>query len=125
MLPAPFSLMDDKGLIYVSPSLNTTILSYSFSYLVFPMTINNDINPALLIFLTIFLLTNASVEYTMSCVNLSGIIFAIIIGALFGVLYYMLLHIAGAKDLAYFTKIDSNSVQCSKPKKQKFKCVKR
>lgn len=124
IMPAPFSLIRGTD-IYVSPSLNNTILAYTFSYLVFPMIINNDINPALLIFLSIFLLVNATVEYMMKCISLSGLFLGIIIGALFGILYYVLLHISGAKELAYFTHIDSNAVQCSKPKKQKFKCVKR
>lgn len=124
ILPAPFSLMRGTD-VYVSPSLNTTVLAYTFAYLVFPMTINNDINPSLLIFLTAFLLINATVEFMMKCISVSGILFGVAVGASFGILYYVLLHISGAKDLAYFTHIDSNNIQCSKPKKQKFKCVRR
>lgn len=124
ILPAPFSLVRGTD-VYVSPSLNSTILAYTFSYLVFPMITNNDINPGLLVFLTIFLLVNAVVEYMMKCITISGLIFGLVVGILFGILYYMLLNISGAKDLAYFTHIDSNAVQCSKPKKQKFRCVKR
>lgn len=125
IMPTPFTLVKSDTEIYVSPSLSSTILAYTFSYLVFPMTINNDINPSLLIFLTLFLLINAGVEYMMNCISLSGVIFGIVIGILFGILYYVILHISGAKQFAYFTQIDSNAIQCSKPKKQKFKCVKK
>ena len=122
VLPPPFSVIN-SGETYVSPSLNTTVLAFTFSYLVYPMIINNDINPSLLVFLTMFLVINSSVEFMQKCVDFSGILFGIILGIICGILFYMMLHINGFEKLAYFTHIDSNAVKCGKPGKQKFKCV--
>lgn len=122
ILPSPFTL-NTGTTIYRSPSLSSTILGYTTAYLLFPMKINNEVNPALSVFLVALTCVNAYTEYHSLCSSIGGIFLGIIIGMLFGVLFYGIISMSGQKGLAYFTEISSNNTMCKKPSKQKFKCV--
>ena len=109
--------------IYSSPSLNSTIIAYTSAYLIFPMKMNNEINGGLLAFLIILLGFNGVFEYNALCTSIGGIILGGVVGVIFGLLYYSIIAMSGHKDLAYFSEILSNNTKCSKPGKQRFKCV--
>jgi hypothetical protein len=123
-LPSPFSVVDsENSKFYDSPSLSSTIIAYSFGVLVYPMYINNNFNSGLTTLLIALLGINGTVEYQYKCTNISGIILGILTGSIFGILYYLTISLTGYSDLAYYTKISSNNTQCSKPGKQKFRCI--
>ena len=122
ILPEPFTIKRSE-MIYSSPGLSTTIIAFTAAYLIFPMVINNENNPALITFLAALLGINSATEYNMKCTSIQGIILGIVVGILFGVLYYGILAGSGNKKLAYFSELQSNSTQCRKPNNQKFKCV--
>lgn len=121
MLPAPFTLRSE-GYIFNSPSMSSTIIGYTAAYLIFPMSINNQINPALLMFLIALLGINGSIELSDRCTNITGVVLGGIVGILFGIVYYSMLKMSGNERLAYFTQEISDNIQCSKPTDKQFKC---
>tara|TARA_B100001175_G_scaffold22576_1_gene16911 strand:+ start:5010 stop:5675 length:666 start_codon:yes stop_codon:yes gene_type:complete len=126
ILPFPFitsGTVGNEEVVFSSPLLNSTILGYIMSYLIFPMHINNNVNSPLLIFLVAIFLTNGMVEYWKKCGSIGSIVLGGIVGITLGILYYGIIAASGNKDLAYFSEIKSNAEGCKKPTDQKFKCV--
>lgn len=124
IFPFPFTIKENSD-IYISPGLSTTIIGYLMGYLIFPMKINNELNPSLIIFLFALLIFNVTAEYFGKCVNFGGIILGTILGISFGILYYGLISVGGYKELAYFNEVSSNAVKCGKPSNKIFKCRQR
>jgi hypothetical protein len=122
VLPAPFTMRDAES-IFNSPSTSSGILGFTSSYMIFPMIINSQLNPALLTFLIALVCVNSIVELQNNCTNIGGVIMGLTIGIALGVGYYSLIVSSGHKDLVYFNESSSNNVSCKKPGKQKFKCT--
>lgn len=122
VIPFPFTASSVNG-IYSSPGLSSTILGYTAGYLIFPMKINNQINPSLLVFLIALMGINATVEVNDKCTSIGGVLLGSVLGILLGILYYNIISVNGYKDLAYFSEVSSNRTICNKPSKQKFKCT--
>jgi len=121
VIPGPFTVIS-SGNIYDTPSMSTAILSFSSTYLIYPMINNDQHNYTLLVFLIGITSINAVVEYSQKCSNIMGIIFGILLGIIFGILYYSILYMSKKSNLVYFSDPISNNIQCSKPSKQNFKC---
>ena len=121
ILPGPFTVKD-MGVIYNAPSFSSAILSFSATYLIYPMTINDKPNISLLVFLLVITAINAVTEYNQRCSDIMGIILGILLGTIFGIVYYTLLYISTKNKFVYFADTVSNNVQCSKPTNQQFKC---
>lgn len=125
ILPAPFTVFGkDKGTTYIfdAPSMSSAILSFSSTYLIYPMINNNQHNFALLMFLIGITSINVFVEYHQKCSDVMGLVLGILLGIIFGILYYSILYMSNKTNLVYFSDPISNNVQCSKPSKQNFKC---
>ena len=120
VFPNPFTSGPDY--IYNNPSLSSAILSFSSTYLIWPMITNNQQNYILLIVLLTITGINAVVECYMLCSGAGGIILGIGIGIGIGIAYYTLLNLSKKGNLVYFSDPISNNIQCSKPSKQNFKC---
>jgi len=123
VIPGPFTV-NDGGVIYDSPSMSTSILSFASAYIIYPMIINNQQNYSLLVFLVGITTINAVVEYSNKCSNIMGIVSGFGCGTLLGIAYYLILFMS-SKDskLIYFSDTISNNVQCGKPNtNQNFKC---
>ena len=129
VIPFPFKVSgidangNGNGIIYSSPGLSSTLLGYTAGYLIFPMKINNQINPSLLVFLIALLGINATVEVYDKCTSIGGVLLGTVLGIILGILYYGVISINGYRDLAYFSEVSSNRTICNKPTKQKFKCT--
>ena len=121
ILPAPFTVKAIDG-IYNSPSLSSTIIGYTAAYLIFPMNMNKQGNPALIAFLVGLLGINGAIEIHDKCTPTSGVVLGALVGMLFGVLYYSMLTMSGNGSLAYFNEKISDNTQCSKPGKTQFRC---
>ena len=121
ILPAPFTVKD-IGVIYNAPSLSGAILSFSSTYLIYPMVINNQHNYSLLVFLIAITGINVVTEYNQKCSDIMGLVLGLLVGIFFGLLYYTLLYISTKNKFVYFADTVSNNVQCSKPTNQQFKC---
>jgi hypothetical protein len=120
-MPGPFTVTSDDN-IFDAPSMSTSILSFSSTYLIYPMLNNNQHNYALLVFLIGITSINAAVEYNQNCSDIMGIVFGLLLGIIFAIVYYNILHMSKKSNLVYFSDTISNNVQCSKPTKQNFKC---
>lgn len=127
VLPYPFTQRDNSqmGQVLNSPSLVTSILSFSLTFMIYPMIIDGNLNSAFLIFMITLLITNISVELSGYCSNLIGIIFGVISGGFIGIIYFLLLESSGYKDIAYMTQFNTNNIQCGKAGTQKFRCTKK
>jgi len=121
IIPGPFTVVSD-GNVFDAPSMSTSILSFSSTYLIYPMLNNNQHNYALLVFLIGITSINAAVEYNQRCSDIMGIVFGILLGIIFAIVYYNILYMSKKSNLVYFSDPISNNVQCSKPTKQNFKC---
>ena len=121
IMPGPFTVTSDDN-IFDAPSMSTSILSFSSTYLIYPMLNNNQHNYALLVFLIGITSINAVVEYNQQCSDIMGIVFGLLLGIIFAIVYYNILYMSKKSNLVYFSDPISNNVQCSKPTKQNFKC---
>jgi hypothetical protein len=121
VIPGPFTVASGD-VVYDAPSMSTSILSFSSTYLIYPMINNNQHNYTLLVFLIGITSINAVVEYNQQCSDIMGIVFGILLGIIFAIVYYNLLYMSKKGNLVYFSDPISNNVQCSKPTKQNFKC---
>jgi len=121
ILPSPFTVKA-IGAVYNAPSLSSAILSFSSTYLIYPMVINNQHNFSLLLFLIGVTAVNFVTEYNQKCSDILGLVLGLLIGVFFGLLYYSLLYISTKSKFVYFADSVSNNVQCSKPTNQQFKC---
>ena len=125
ILPAPFTVfgeVKDNKYIFDAPSMSSAILSFSSTYLIYPMINNNQHNFALLMFLIGITSINVFVEYHQKCSDVMGLVLGILLGIIFGIVYYSILYMSNKTNLVYFSDPISNNVQCSKPSKQNFKC---
>lgn len=125
ILPAPFTVfgeVKDNKYIFDAPSMSSAILSFSSTYLIYPMINNNQHNFALLLFLIGITSINVFVEYHQKCSDVMGLVLGILLGIIFGIVYYSILYMSNKTNLVYFSDPISNNVQCSKPSKQNFKC---
>jgi hypothetical protein len=121
VLPGPFTVFSGSD-VFDAPSMSTSILSFSSTYLIYPMLNNNQHNYTLLVFLIGVTSINAVVEYSQKCSDIMGIVFGILLGIIFAIVYYNILYMSKQSNLVYFSDSISNNVQCSKPTKQNFKC---
>ena len=120
-LPAPFTVRFEDS-VYNNPSLSTGILSFVTTYLIYPMIINNQLNPGILLFLISITAINIGVENHLKCSNISSGILGILVGMIFAMIYYTILRLNNNDSLVYFTQKISNNIQCSKPENNRFKC---
>ena len=121
VIPFPFTVRDGD-IVYDAPSMSTSILSFSSTYIIYPMMLNRQQNYVLLLFLIVITLINVAVEYKQNCSNIMGLVLGLIVGIVCGILYYTMLFAANQHNLVYFSDTISNNLQCSKPTKQNFKC---
>ena len=124
ILPAPFTVPgSDNDEIFDNPSLSTGVLSFVSTYLIYPMIINNQVNPGVLMFLIILLVINIGVENALFCCKLMGSFMGVLVGIIFAMIYYTILRINNNENLLYFTQTFSDNMQCSKPLDKTFKCT--
>lgn len=107
---------------YNSPFPTTLIIGFTIAYLVLPMKYNNQMNYVLLAFLLILLVIDILTKVQNKCTTYPGALLGGLVGGLSGLIWYGLFSLSGYKSLLFFDELQSNSVLCSKPTKQTFKC---
>ena len=105
-----------------SPFPTTLIIAFTIAYLVLPMRYNNQMNYILLAFLLILLVIDILTKVQNKCTTYPGALLGGLVGGLSGLIWYGLFSVSGYKSLLFFDELQSNSVLCSKPTKQTFKC---
>lgn len=118
LIHLPFGLSN-----YNIPSLNSVLLTFTFIYLVMPMVASNQINYALIIFLSGMIIIDAISKIMNKCTNIGGILIGCFLGGIMGVIWYIIFKAAGLNSLLYFNASDSDKLYCSRPKNQTFKCA--
>lgn len=104
------------------PSPSAAFIMYTIFYIAAPMHSHNDWNIWLLATFIILFGFDAITKLKFNCVSTTGIVVGSLIGALFGVIWYMIIKSAGGVKLLYYNFVNSNNMYCSKPKEQTFKC---
>jgi hypothetical protein len=124
ILPAPFTFTNkNSDEIYENPSLSSGVLSFVSTYLIYPMMINNQLNPGILIFLIILLAINIGVEKNLLCCGIMSSFMGVLVGIIFAMVYYTILRLNNDENLLYFTQTFSDNMQCTKPLDKTFKCT--
>jgi len=117
LIDFPFNLNE-----YISPAFNSMFISFTLFYLYLPMQYISNINYPVLVFLSGLLVLDASTKISKGCTNFTGVALGLIVGAVLGILYFVVLWKTGHQDLLFFNNEPSNNVVCSRPQKQTFKC---
>jgi len=105
-----------------SPSLSTFFITFSTVYMVLPMILSGNFNYPILILLLFLLVGDSISKYTNKCTNFLGVVLGIVIGSISSSALTLLLYYS-LPEAVFFGPMDSNKVSCSKPVKQKVKCV--
>jgi hypothetical protein len=104
------------------PSPSSAFIMYTIFYIAAPMNAHKDWNIWLLVTLIILFGFDAITKLKFNCLSIKGITVGSLIGALFGIIWYMTIKTAGGVKLLYYNFVNSNNMYCSKPKEQTFKC---
>lgn len=107
---------------YNSPSNSSLFIAFTIAYLCIPMTYSNQINYPVVISLLCLFAVDAITRVSNNCTTMSGSFLGALIGFTLGSLWFGILQTTGAGGLLYFNEMDSNSIRCERPTKQKFKC---
>ena len=85
---------------------------------------NKDWNYYVVVGFLGILIMDTMVKFQMfpNCTKKTGILVGVFLGAMYSILCYNIILVAGGDKLLYFNTVSSNNVYCSKPKKQTFKC---
>ena len=105
-------------------SVSTFFIVFTMVYMMAPMFNTNDWNYFVIVgFLSILAMdTTTKFNFLPDCTSKLGITWGVLIGALYAIICYLILHLSGGDKFLYFNTISSNNVYCSRPKKQTFKC---
>ena len=106
-----------------NPDLHSTLLSFTFIYLILPLLISGDYSDhlPLIITMSIVVAMNAIIKKKLRCTKLSDIIVGWFVGGILGFVYYIIISAVDNKVL-YFSKTDSDAQKCGKKGPNKFVC---
>ena len=101
---------------------STVFIVFTFIYVLIPMIRNKRTNVMFIMIMSVLLLINIVSGYIRHCAGPNHIVAALIAGGIFGsIWWYMISNLENGRYL-YYDEMKSNSVQCSKPAQQTFKC---
>jgi hypothetical protein len=105
-------------------SVSTFFIVFTLTYLIQPMMMNKDWNYYVVVGFLGILIMDTMVKFQLfpNCTKKTGILVGVFLGAMYSILCYNIILVAGGDKLLYFNTVSSNNVYCSKPKKQTFKC---
>jgi hypothetical protein len=105
-------------------SVSTFFIVFTMVYMMAPMFNTNDWNYFVIVgFFSILIMdTITKFNYLPDCTTRLGILWGALVGTLYAILCYLMIHLSGGDKFLYFNTISSNNVYCSKAKKQTFKC---
>jgi hypothetical protein len=106
-----------------SPSLNSVLIAFTFTYLLLPMMANKQMNYAIIGTVIALFIIDGMTKVIHKCTSFGGVVLGMLVGAFCGFSWYTLFHVTGYDSLLYFNETMSNRTYCSRPKKQTFKCA--
>jgi hypothetical protein len=117
-----------KGLLPIdkNPALSSNIITYTLSYLLFPMMKIDKLNMQIVVGLLLLFSLNGYKKITEEREHCKSgameLIFVGISGFIIGYLWYKLLLNNNLDRLLYFSEFISDNSICSKPRKTEFRC---
>ena len=106
-----------------TPDLHSMFLAFTTLYLILPMIHHEaQVNPYLLIVMSIFVIGNAITRIKKKCNNIIDIVSGILIGGGFGTAWFYIFWATNNHKLLFIDSLVSNKVICNRPAKQTFKC---
>ena len=121
----PFCKLFGNEVYYSIPSFNSSLYTFTFTYLSVPMIRNNIFNlPLVIFFILMFTLDTITRTMHINCTNGKGVALGAFIGLTWGMIYYNVLYQNEdtKKFLFYDDYFGSNKISCMRPSEQKFKC---
>ena len=112
------------GQKWTTPNLDSTVLAFTFVYLLSPMLANNQMNIEVLVTIGVLFAANILFQLKNSCLGNSymlAIVVGLLLGSIGGFLWFLMFFFT-KKDLLFFNELLSNNVVCSRPSKQRFRC---
>jgi hypothetical protein len=112
------------GQKWTTPNLDSTVLAFTFVYLLSPMLANNQMNIEVLVTIGILFSANILFQLKNNCLGNSyilAIVVGLLLGSIGGFLWFIMLFLT-KKDLLFFNELLSNNVVCNRPSKQRFRC---
>jgi hypothetical protein len=115
------------GSDYTSPAWSTSLLSFSFAYLLTPQLWNNyPPSPLFYVLFSIFILIDGLVRRNyLHCFGNDGWIpvwLGIAFGGIVGVLWFVFINFMNS-DFTFFNEPGGDRLKCNKPKKNHMKCT--
>jgi hypothetical protein len=131
VLPPPFTAFGNVD-IYTTPSINSTLLSYTCTYIFISMFANNTKNPEtrqinyslVILFFGLFLVSSITEVFNKCCSSLS-ILVGFILGLVFGGVYKIIVSKMNGRDdidLSDLTTFEPNSFLCKPPSRKNYIC---
>ena len=112
------------GQKWTIPNLDSSVLAFSFIYLLSPMLTNNQMNIEVLVTIGVLFAANILFQLKNNCLGNNAFMAAIlglILGGIGGFLWFLMI-LFTKKDLLFFNELLSNNVVCNRPSRQKFRC---
>lgn len=112
------------GQKWTTPNLDSSVLAFTFVYLLSPMLANSQMNIEVLVTIGILFAANILFQLKNNCLGNSimlAIVTGLLLGSIGGFLWFLMLFFT-KKDLLFFNELLSNNVVCNRPSKQKFRC---
>jgi len=103
--------------------LGQTVLGYTFAYLLYIIlkyNLSSQNAPTIILF-PVLILGDYFWNLTHSCANAAALIIALVLGAIFGILWGYIIDSTGKVDLQLFNGI-SNAEVCSRPSRTIYRC---
>ena len=120
ILCSVFKFPLDSGI--TTNTASTVFIVFTFIYVLIPMIINKRTNVMFIMIMSVLLLINIVCGHIYKCAGINHIFASLIAGGIFGsTWWYMISNLENGRYL-YYDEMKSNSVQCSKPAQQTFKC---
>jgi hypothetical protein len=105
---------------YMVPNLNSTLLTFIFTYIIMPMQTYNSYNVVLLGIIAAFFGINAISKLLHGCTSMVGILISLVVGFIIGFAWFSIVLTSNPKML--FFASEGGEPICSRPSKQTFKC---
>jgi len=123
-----FSIMPESD--YYSPAWSSTLLTFSFAYLLIPQIVNNySPSPLFITFFSLFIFIDGLVRWkNLGCYGdgasgIAAIIIGVFFGGIIGGLWWVVVNYIIGSDFTFFNEPGGDRLKCNKPKKNHMKCT--
>ena len=115
------------GSDYTSPAWSTSLMSFTFTYLLTPQLVNNyTTSPLFFVIFALFILLDVITRNNMGCFGDDGFIpgwMGLAFGGIMGLLWFGFVNYIVNPDFTFFNEPEGDRLKCNKPKKNHMKCT--